>query len=116
MDTNPTLQKPTLSADDWQLYTCSTPASVMKRVAETLNNATFRTFKAAEKKLCKMKLGTPRAEVLKVLREAYAAHLEKALLRNSKHGAMDTEPQWVAADLMTKFGSKYGVEVSRWDL
>ena len=108
--------KPHLTADEWQLYTCSTAPSVMRRVADTLNNAALRTFKAAEAKLGKMKLGTPREKVLAVLREAYSAHLGKAMRRNAKHGACDTEPEWVAADLMNKFAAKYGVEVSRWDL
>lgn len=108
--------KPHLTAAEWQLYTCSTAPSVMRRVADTLNNAALRTFKAAEQKLGKMKLGTPREKVLEVLREAYSAHLGKAMRRNAKHGACDTEPEWVAAGLLNKFAAKYGIVVSRWDL
>ena len=107
-------EKPNLSADDWQLYTCTMPPSLQKRVAESLNKAAWQTFLAAYMKLDKMKLGTPAETIRKAIYDAYRAHLEKALYRNAKHGAADTEPRYVAARLMVKFASRY-VEMTGWD-
>jgi hypothetical protein len=108
--------KPHLTADDWQLYTCAFPPSVMRRVADSLNNATLRTFKAMEKKLGAMKLGTPRATYTSAVYEVMQKNIVKALYRNSKYGAADSEPMSVARGLVVKFAAKCGVEVDPWDL
>ena len=106
---------PSLDADDWQLYTTAYPPSVMKRVATSLNKAVWQTYLAAHMKLDKMKMGTPEERIKKAIYEAYRAKLEKALYRNSKYGAADTEPRYVASRLMVKFASRYGVEMTGWD-
>ena len=108
------IDRPKLTADEWQLYTSKPNAA---RVARSLNAAALRTFKAIEKALAPSPHVLPREQVMGAIREAYNAHLGAAMRSFSEYGADDTEPQEVAADLLAGFAVRYGVhEVSRWEL
>lgn len=98
--------KPSLSAGEWELYTATNPKSEVDRAAAKLNTALWRSLRAMEKGLLGLKAGSPKKEVDRVVRAAFDAHIEKALMTHRRLGAMDSEPWGHAAQAMSNGARK----------
>lgn len=92
-----------MTANDWQLYTCSMKCgaaarALTKELNRLLKNAQCEILKNPEKRVSAAK--QVRKEMFKFM-DGY-----------SKYGACDTEPEWACVDMINKV---LGTEIVRWD-
>lgn len=90
-----------LTADQWQLFTCSMKCG---KVAVELNKQLNVKLKEAKKLI---KKGHSVDSVASIVRDA----MYPVMSRYSKYGATDTEPLWVLVDVINK---ELGSDISRW--
>lgn len=99
------LQKPELSAEDWQLYTLDHPEK-SAAVALKLNKALWKAMSDMEDDLVDAGPKAPHGKLEDIIVDAYLKHLDPELRQYKKYGSRDAEVLAVAHKQMVAAAQK----------